>query len=76
MSQSTEVRSDPVLIARSRLGVASRRGVRASDPKRYAEARRDLTAAILERQINEAISAELPLTRETRRRLAALLRGV
>ena len=63
---------DPVLSARSRLANASHRG---GDPAAVIEARRDLTAAKLERHVREVVATAPPLTDEQRNRLAALLTG-
>jgi hypothetical protein len=65
--------SDPVLVARSRVGVASRRLVRDRDPERLASARRNLTFALAERHIHEALEATPPLTDEQRGQLADML---
>lgn len=61
--------SDPVVVARSRLGGAVRLGT----PAAQRAARQELAAAKLERAINEAIAAAPPLTDEARERLAMLL---
>lgn len=68
--------TDPVLTARAALGVASRYTAKgAPDPDRVAAARRDLTAAKLERAIREAVASAPPLTSAQRDRLATLLTG-
>lgn len=62
---------DPVVQARSRKGVAARRG----DAEGVAAASRALTEAKLERHIQQALAAAPPLTEAQRDRLAALLRA-
>ncbi|MBT2549808.1 hypothetical protein [Arthrobacter sp. ISL-65] len=67
---------DPVLIARSALGVASRYTRNGGpDPERVAAARRNLNAALVERAIRQALTAEPPITPEQCEQLAALLTG-
>ena len=60
---------DPVLAARSQLGVASRRG------HGVEEARAQLKAAKLEKWIQEALDTAPPLTDQQRDHLSALLSG-
>lgn len=60
---------DPVLVARARVANATRRG----DATATAAARSELTAAKLERAINEALVATPPLNTEQHTRLASLL---
>lgn len=60
---------DPVIAARSALGNATIAG----DPERIAAARRDLTAAKVERAVREAVAAAPPLTEEQKAKIAALL---
>lgn len=62
--------STEVLKARSRIGVATRRGT----PEDVAEARRDYRAVKLEAHIREVVNAAPPLTDEQADRLAALIR--
>lgn len=62
---------DPVLAARSELGLASR----AKDEDRILAARRQLAAARIEREINAACNGNYPITDDQRRNLAALLAG-
>ena len=62
--------NNPVLAARSRMGVATRRG----DAEGVRSARRDMTEAKVERCISEALASAPPLTTAQRYRLAALLR--
>lgn len=64
---------DPVLTARGRLAVASR--CDRDDPVTLAAARRELTAAKLERHVREAVAAAPPLTPEQRDRIASILTG-
>lgn len=67
---------DPVLAARSALGVASRYTRNgAPDPERVAAARRKLSAARVERAIRQALTDEPPITPEQREQLVALLTG-
>lgn len=67
---------DPVLAARSALGVASRYTHNGPpDPERVAAARLNLSAALIERAIRQAINAEQPISAEQREQLAALLTG-
>lgn len=67
---------DNVLSARAALGVASRRTTSGSpDPARVITARRELNAALVERSIERAITADGSLTTDQRQRLAALLTG-
>ncbi|WP_339619860.1 hypothetical protein [uncultured Salinibacterium sp.] len=61
----------PVLIARSKLGVATRSG----DINAVRSARRDLAAANLEQYIERVVSDAPPLTSDQRDRIAALLGG-
>lgn len=61
---------DPVRMAHSRVATASRKG---ADPLALPVAKRDLTAAKLERAIREAIAAAPPLTDDQRTRLGRLL---
>lgn len=63
--------NDPVLTARSRVAHAVRRGNAAAT----TEARRDLTAAHVERAIQKAMAATPPLSPAQRDRLASLLTG-
>ncbi|PFG40604.1 hypothetical protein ATJ97_3135 [Georgenia soli] len=70
--------TDPVVLARNKLSalhVGKKRG-RVPDPVAVAEARRELTAAHVERAIRKALDAAPPLTPEQRGNLAALLMGV
>lgn len=62
---------DPVVMARSRLGVAVRR----KDRDAVAEARQDLHEAKLQRAIEETLAAAPPLSPERRARLARMLSG-
>ena len=65
---------DPVLAARSALGVASRYTRHgAPDPERVAAARRNLSVARVERAIRQALTDEPPIAPEQREQLAALL---
>jgi len=64
--------ANPVIQARSRLGVASRRG----DVTAIEIARRDLAAEKISAYIEQVISAAPELTAAQRDRLAALLRPV
>ncbi|MFF3037573.1 hypothetical protein [Arthrobacter citreus] len=67
---------DPVLAARSALGVACRHTRSGGpDPQRVASARRNLSVARVERAIRQALADELPITPEQREQLAALLTG-
>lgn len=69
--------TDPVVLARNKLSalhVGRKRG-RVPDPVAVAEARRELTAAHVERAIQKALGAAPPLTAEQREHLAALLIG-
>lgn len=59
------------LTARSRLGVATRRG----DAAQILDARRDLAAAKIENYIARVVADAPDLTPEQRDRLALLLRG-
>lgn len=61
--------STDVLKARSRIGVASRRGT----PEDVAEARRDYRAVKLEQAAREAAEALPPLTDAQARRIAQIL---
>lgn len=61
--------STDVLKARSRIGVAARRGT----PDDVADARRDLRAAKLEKAAREAAEALPPLTEDQARRIAQIL---
>lgn len=63
--------SDPVHHHRSRVAAA----VRGRRPADADAARRDLTAALCERAIRQALTAEHPPTPEQRQYLAALLSG-
>lgn len=63
---------DPVRVATARLAISTRWG---RDAATIAEARRDLTAAKLERAINEAVASAPPLSPAQRDRLASLLTG-
>lgn len=63
--------SNPVLTARSRLGVAARR----KDPLQIETARRDLAAAKLEAHIARVVAEAPPLTREQLDRIAVLIRS-
>lgn len=60
---------DPIIAARSRVGVMARTGT----PDDLQAARRDLRAAKLERAAREAAEALPPLTIEQARRIAAIL---
>lgn len=62
--------SDPVIIARARLGGRISLG---SSPELVIEARQELTAAKLERHIREVIAAAPPITDSQREKLAMLL---
>lgn len=62
---------DPVLAARAKLGVASRR----KDAAMLHEARLDMNEAKVERAIRESLATTPALTDERRQRLAALLLG-
>lgn len=65
---------DPVVAARGRLGVASRRSRGGTaDPVAITEARRDLTFAKAERYVGSLLAADPPLTTEQRGYLASLL---
>lgn len=63
--------SNPVLAARSRVGVA----VRLGDPAAEQNARRELAAAKLAEYIRRTVAEAPELTPEQRERLAVLLRG-
>lgn len=63
--------TDPVMKARSRVGVAARVGT----PDQLAQAKRELTAANCERAIQKALAAAPPITADQRSRLAGLLTG-
>lgn len=63
---------DPVFVARSRVARASQRGAK---PHVLTEARRDLSAAHVERAIRKALDAAPPLSNLQRERLAELLTG-
>lgn len=65
----------PVTTAAARLALAHRheRGGLCGDPEAVADARRDLLAAKLVRQINAALTADAPLTLDQRNYLASLL---
>lgn len=65
--------SDPVYSARSRLANLHVGGH--PDPHQVTEARRDLSAAHVEKAIAKALAAAPPLTAEQRSRLAGLLAG-
>lgn len=54
---------------------AHARAVRSKNPEEAARTKRDLTAAKLERAIEEAVATAPPLTQAQRDRLAALLTG-
>lgn len=62
--------SNPVLTARSRLGVAARR----KDPQQIETARQELAAAKLEAHIAKVVADAPPLTSEQLDRIAVLLR--
>lgn len=62
---------DPVRQARSRLGNTVRSA--GDDPEAVAQARRLLTVAKVQRQINEAVNADPAITTEQRLFLADLL---
>lgn len=64
---------DPVSSASGRLAGLHRYGT--PDPVAVADARRELTAAHVERTIQRALAAAPPLTADQRARLAALLVG-
>jgi hypothetical protein len=61
----------PVIKARSRVGVATRR----ADPVAIESARRDLAAAKLEAYVAKVVAAAPPLTPEQSRLIAGLLNG-
>ena len=63
---------DPVLSAGGRVAYASR-GEWSGEPERLVEARRDLTASLLERHIRQAVAADPPMTAVQREQLALLL---
>jgi hypothetical protein len=67
--------TDPVRVARSRVGVASRKYVKVRDPERLRKAKLDLNAAVLERHILDVLAAEPSITQKDRKRLASLLRN-
>ena len=55
---------DPVHSARGRLAYSSRTDIVQHDPNAVSNARRELTAAKLERSVREALAAAPPLTAE------------
>lgn len=61
----------PIIKARSRVGVATRR----ADPAAIESARRDLAAAKLEAYVAKVVAEAPPLTPEQSRLIAALLNG-
>ena len=65
---------DPVHSARGRLAYSSRTDIVQHDPNAVSNARRELTAAKLERSVREALAAAPPLTTEQRETIARLLR--
>lgn len=63
--------TNPVLVARSRLGVATRR----KDPQEIEAAKQALAAAKLEAQITRIVADAPPLTADQRHKLTGLLAG-
>lgn len=71
---TTVTTTDPVIAARSRLGVEVRtKGAKSTGAE---NARRDLAAALIEKRIQEIATSAPPLTPSQRARLSALIASV